>query len=121
MKRSLLFLLPVLHLAACYDVPEREVVHDRRGSIDARAIFLANCASCHNPLKDATGPALNDRPVAGRSDEWLLHFLFEREKVRGDSLLQARVKKYGMECLSHPKLTRREYITLITALRSAYL
>lgn len=117
MKRSLLVLLPVLHLAACHDVPERQVVHDRRGSIDARAIFLDNCASCHNPLKDATGPALNDRLVAGRSDEWLLHFLFEREKVREDSFFHARVKKYGIECLSDPKLSKREYIALITSLK----
>jgi len=28
------------------------------GNDDGRALFMANCASCHNPLKDATGPAL---------------------------------------------------------------
>jgi len=25
---------------------------------DGKALFMSNCASCHNPLKDATGPAL---------------------------------------------------------------
>jgi cytochrome c551/c552 len=25
---------------------------------DGKALFQANCASCHNPYKDATGPAL---------------------------------------------------------------
>jgi cytochrome c2 len=32
---------------------------------DGKALFQANCASCHNPLKDATGPAL--RGAAGRA------------------------------------------------------
>ena len=26
---------------------------------DGKALFQANCASCHNPYKDATGPKLN--------------------------------------------------------------
>ncbi|MES2703772.1 MAG: c-type cytochrome [Bacteroidota bacterium] len=25
---------------------------------DGKALFMSNCASCHNPIKDATGPAL---------------------------------------------------------------
>jgi cytochrome c551/c552 len=25
---------------------------------DGKALFQANCAACHNPIKDATGPAL---------------------------------------------------------------
>ena len=28
------------------------------GKPDAKAIFMADCASCHNPIKDAVGPAL---------------------------------------------------------------
>jgi cytochrome c2 len=32
---------------------------------DGKALFQANCASCHNPLKDATGPALQG--AAGRA------------------------------------------------------
>ncbi len=38
---------------------------------DGKAIFAANCASCHNPLKDATGPALQgvDARVPGK--EWI--------------------------------------------------
>lgn len=32
---------------------------------DGKALFMANCASCHNPVKDATGPALK-----GAQDRW---------------------------------------------------
>lgn len=42
---------------------------------DGKALFQANCASCHNPLKDATGPALQG--VSGRvpSKEWLYEWV----------------------------------------------
>ncbi len=38
---------------------------------DGKALFQNNCASCHNPIKDATGPAL--KGVEGRvpSKDWL--------------------------------------------------
>jgi len=32
---------------------------------DGKALFQANCASCHNPIKDATGPALQG--ITGRA------------------------------------------------------
>lgn len=38
---------------------------------DGQAIFKANCASCHNPLKDATGPALQGVDKRVPSKEWL--------------------------------------------------
>lgn len=36
-----------------------------------KALFTTNCASCHNPLKDATGPALKDMDSRVPSKEWL--------------------------------------------------
>ncbi len=38
---------------------------------DGKALFQSNCASCHNPYKDATGPALHG--VTGRvpSKDWI--------------------------------------------------
>lgn len=38
---------------------------------DGKALFQANCASCHNPLKDATGPALKGADTRVPSKEWL--------------------------------------------------
>lgn len=37
---------------------------------DGKALFTANCASCHNPLKDATGPALKGMSATFPSKEW---------------------------------------------------
>jgi len=37
---------------------------------DGRALFQANCASCHNPLKDATGPALQNIDKTWPDKEW---------------------------------------------------
>jgi predicted CXXCH cytochrome family protein len=38
---------------------------------DGKALFQANCASCHNPLKDATGPALKGMSARTPGKEWL--------------------------------------------------
>lgn len=38
---------------------------------DGKALFQSNCASCHNPLKDATGPALKGVDARVPSKEWL--------------------------------------------------
>ncbi len=42
---------------------------------DGKAIFQANCASCHHPTKKATGPALQG--VSGRvpSKEWIYNWV----------------------------------------------
>lgn len=37
---------------------------------DGKALFQANCATCHNPLKDATGPALQGVDKNWPSKEW---------------------------------------------------
>ena len=38
---------------------------------DGKALFQANCASCHHPIKDATGPALKGVRDRAPSAEWL--------------------------------------------------
>ncbi len=38
---------------------------------DGKALFQANCATCHNPLKDATGPALQGARNNWPSPEWV--------------------------------------------------
>lgn len=38
---------------------------------DGKALFQANCASCHNPLKDATGPALKGKSAEVPNREWI--------------------------------------------------
>ncbi len=56
-----------------------------------KALFSANCASCHNPLKDATGPALQGVDKDVPSKEWLYKW------VRNSSALIASGDKYANE------------------------
>ncbi|MFI5196007.1 MAG: cytochrome c3 family protein, partial [Chitinophagales bacterium] len=37
---------------------------------DGKALFMSNCAACHNPLKDATGPALQNIDKTFPDKEW---------------------------------------------------
>src|SRR5690606_20953938 len=50
-----------------------------------------NCASCHHPLKDATGPALKGADGRAPSKEWL------HKWVRNSSALIASGDKYANE------------------------
>jgi mono/diheme cytochrome c family protein len=38
---------------------------------DGKALFQANCATCHNPIKDATGPALQGTNKNWPTPEWV--------------------------------------------------
>jgi mono/diheme cytochrome c family protein len=37
---------------------------------DGKALFMSNCASCHNPFKDATGPALQNIDKSFPNKDW---------------------------------------------------
>jgi mono/diheme cytochrome c family protein len=41
------------------------------GAQDGKALFQANCATCHNPVKDATGPALQGVSKNWPSPDWV--------------------------------------------------
>lgn len=56
---------------------------------DGKALFQSNCASCHNPLKDATGPALKGKSSEVPSREWLYKW------VHNSSALIASGDKYA--------------------------
>lgn len=70
---------------------------DDRQSNEVRNIFQQYCASCHNPMKDATGPAtISVLPT--RSIGWLDTFFNHRRWFKPDSSYRARVKEYGLSC-----------------------
>lgn len=58
---------------------------------DGKALFQANCASCHNPYKDLTGPALNGVTARTPGKEWLYKW------IRNSSALKATGDKYANE------------------------
>lgn len=58
---------------------------------DGQALFKSNCASCHSPLKDATGPALQGVDAKVPSKEWL------HKWVHNSSALISSGDKYANE------------------------
>ena len=70
---------------------------------DGKAIFYNNCASCHNPLKDATGPALGDIG-SFRSREWMCKFLTNSKFIPNDKRATNFRKQYGLSCMKFPML-----------------
>src|SRR4051794_34749986 len=48
---------------------------------DGKALFMSNCASCHNPLKDATGPALQNIDKSFPSKEWGYNWIHNSSAV----------------------------------------
>lgn len=50
---------------------------------DGKALFQANCAACHNPIKDATGPALKGVSARVPNKEWLYKWIKNSASVIG--------------------------------------
>jgi len=48
---------------------------------DGKALFMSNCASCHNPLKDATGPALQNIDKTFPTKDWVYGWVHNSSSV----------------------------------------
>jgi mono/diheme cytochrome c family protein len=84
---------------------------------DGKALFQANCASCHNPLKDATGPALKGMDERVPSKEWLYKWIRNSAGViaSGDKYANDLYVKWNKTAMtSFPNLTDAD-IDAITA------
>jgi cytochrome c551/c552 len=84
---------------------------------DARAIFAANCASCHNPVKDATGPAMRGALARWNNDSTRIKsFIRNSSKMIADGDPYA-VKLYDQwnkaAMYSFPSLTDAELNSLL--------
>lgn len=94
-------------LAACRDEARTSppVLPDfKRNTLsleEGRAVFQAHCASCHHPMKDATGPAMIE-VLPARSTGWLDTFFNRRSIFKPDSLHKALVKTYEAVCMEVP-------------------
>lgn len=83
---------------------------------DGKALFQSNCASCHNPIKDATGPAL--KGVTGRvpSKEWLYDWIHNSAAViaKGDAYGNKVYKEWQMTAMTaFPSLSNEEIDAII--------
>lgn len=88
---------------------------------DGKALFQSNCASCHNPLKDATGPAL--KGVDGRvpSKEWLYNWVHNSSAVvaSGDKYANDLFNKWQKaQMTAFPQLSTEEIDAIVTYVNS---
>lgn len=88
---------------------------------DGQAIFKANCASCHNPLKDATGPALQGVDKRVPSKEWLYKWIKNPAAViaSGDKYANDIYNKWGKtQMTAFGALSNEEIDAVVTYVNS---
>ena len=78
---------------------------------DGKALFMSNCASCHNPLKDATGPALQNIDKTFPTKEWGYNWVHNSAKViaSGDKTANDIFNKFNKTAMTaFPQLSNEE-------------
>ncbi len=88
---------------------------------DGKALFQSNCASCHNPLKDATGPAL--KGVSGRvpSADWIHEWVHNpaAKIASGDKYANAIYTKWNKtQMTAFPNLKVEEIDAIVAYVNS---
>jgi cytochrome c551/c552 len=76
---------------------------------DGKALFQANCATCHNPLKDATGPALQNIDKTFPSHDWVYNWVHNSSAViaSGDKYANDVYNKFGKtQMTAFPQLSK---------------
>ena len=88
---------------------------------DGKALFMSNCASCHNPLKDATGPALKGINSTLPSKEWLYDWVHNSAALiqKGDPEAVRIYNKFAKTAMtSFPQLKNEEIDAIIAYVNS---
>ncbi len=88
---------------------------------DGKALFQSNCASCHNPLKDATGPALKGVDSRVPSKEWLHKWVKNSASViaSGDKYANDLYAKWNKTAMTaFPSLSDEEIDAIVTYVNS---
>ncbi|MCB0699316.1 MAG: c-type cytochrome [Chitinophagales bacterium] len=88
---------------------------------DGKALFMSNCASCHNPLKDATGPALKGVDERVPSKEWLYDWIHNSAAViaSGDAYANKIYGDWGKTAMTaFPSLSEEEIDAVIAYVNS---
>lgn len=83
---------------------------------DGKALFQANCASCHNPIKDATGPALQGITGRAPSTEWIHKWVHNSASViaSGDKYANDIYAKWNKTAMTaFPNLKEEEIDAII--------
>lgn len=101
--------------------PQSLFAQDGAPDGDAKAgktLFQTNCASCHNPIKDMTGPALKgiSEEIPGGM-EWIYDWVHNSSKViaSGDEYANKIFDEWGNTQMTHfPQLTEDQIDDIIT-------
>ncbi|MBK7764242.1 MAG: c-type cytochrome [Bacteroidetes bacterium] len=84
---------------------------------DGKALFQANCAACHNPLKDATGPALQGISGRAPSKEWIYSWIKNSGNVisSGDKYANEIFLKWNKSAMTaFPSLKNEDIDSIIS-------
>ncbi len=84
---------------------------------DGKALFNNNCASCHNPSKDMTGPKLGDvlerDPYNGDMSK-IVHWVQNVDKLLAtDPYYKGLMAKYGARMTPFPSLSDKDITAII--------
>lgn len=87
---------------------------------DGKALFMANCATCHNPLKDATGPALKGVDTRSPGMDWLHDWVHNSSAViaTGDPYAVKLKAKWKTVMTPFPNLSNEDIDAIITYVNS---
>jgi cytochrome c551/c552 len=92
------------------------LTHQSIAAPDGKALFQNNCASCHNPIKDATGPALQGADKNWPRPDWVYDWVHSPSGMiaSGDKHANALFDKYKPVVMTpFPNLSKEEIDAII--------
>lgn len=92
----------------------KTVMNETTRLLQGKALFKANCASCHKPDKDFTGPTLAGA-TSRYSREWLYRFIRNpAAMVETDPIAKALFKKWKPTVMTGFNLSRSSIDAILT-------
>lgn len=81
---------------------------------DGEALFKANCANCHKPLEDYTGPALQGARKREPNPEWAYKWVNNvNTMLETDPYAKALLAKYGSRMTQFSNLKKEEIAAIL--------
>ncbi len=113
----------LLALTACTNSSEDnpgftpEVTTGASGQLDGQALFVQNCAACHQKDRDAVGPALKGSLERWGGDKARLYAFIKNSQdviAKGDARAVAVKQQWGGSMPAFPQLTDGEIEAIVT-------